>query len=187
MTDASDKAFARMPRGIDERAVLLDRLRLLGAEAAAPEAEQQGEPAVLFRLGAGERYALSYRHAEEIVQRTALAPVPCTPSYVAGVMNLRGDLVTVLDLKQLFRAQPAEYDAQAPILVVASGAVTVGLRVDEVLGQIDVDPARLEPPLPSDGVSNLAWVAGIHDGTVTVLDAAALLASSDLVVDERVG
>lgn len=185
--EATTGAFGRMPRGIDERAVLLDRLRPLGAEVDAPAEAQAGEPAVLFRLGAEERYALSYRHAEEIVQRTALAPVPCTPPYVAGVMNLRGELVTVLDLKQLFRALPAEYDAQAPILVVALGAVTVGLRVDEVLGQIDIDPARLEPPLPSDGVRNLAWVAGIHDGTVTVLDAAALLSGSDLVVDERVG
>jgi purine-binding chemotaxis protein CheW len=185
--EATTNAFARMPRGIDERAQLLDRLRLLGAQAAPVEQAQQGEPAVLFRLGAQERYAIAYRHAEEIVQRAVLAQVPCTPSHVAGVMNLRGELVTVLDLKQLFRAQPAVYDAQAPILVLASGAVTVGVRVDEVLGQIGIDPARLEPPLPSDGVRNLAWVAGIHDGTVTVLDVAALLASSDLVVDERVG
>ena len=186
MSDAADNAFERMPRAIDERAVLLERLRLLGA--ADGEAQTaQGEPAVLFRLGAEEHYAVAYRHAVEIVQRTAVAPVPCTPPHIAGVMNLRGELVSVLDLKQMLSAVPAEYDATAPILVVALGEVTVGLRIDEVLGQLLIDAAGLEPPLPSEGVRNLGWVAGVHGGTVTVLDVAALLSGGDLVVDERVG
>ncbi len=186
MDDAADNAFARMPRTIDERAVLLERLQLLGADDGGGQAAP-GEPAVLFRLGAEEHYAVAYRHAEEIVQRTVVAPVPCTPPHIAGVMNLRGELVSVLDLKQLFSATPAEYDAAAPILVVTLNQVTVGLRVDEVLGQVLIDPAGLEPPLPSEGVRNLGWVAGVHDGTITVLDVAALLSGGDLVVDERVG
>lgn len=187
MNDAADNAFERMPRTIDERAVLLERLQLLGAAEEDGGQAVQGEPAVLFRLGAEEHYAVAYRHAEEIVQRTVVAPVPCTPPHIAGVMNLRGELVSVLDLKQLFNAVPAEYDTAAPILVVALGEVTVGLRVDEVLGQILIAPAGLEPPLPSEGVRNLGWVAGVHDGTVTVLDIAALLSGGELVVDERVG
>lgn len=181
-----DNAFARMPRTIDERAVLLERLQLLGAEGDGEQAAE-GEPAVLFRLGAEEHYAVTYRYADEIVQRTAVAPVPCTPPHIAGVVNLRGELVSVLDLKQMFNAVPAEYDAAAPILMVTLGEVTVGLRVDEVLGQVLIDAAGLEPPLPSAGVRNLGWVAGVHAGTITVLDVAALLSGEDLVVDERVG
>lgn len=186
MGEHGDNAFARMPFGIEERTVLLERLRLLGAQSEQTQAAEDSESAVLFRLGREERYAVVYRHAQEIVPRTVVVAVPCTPSHVAGVMNLRGELVSVLDLKQLFRVSPADYEAQAPILVVGDGAVTVGLRVDEVLGQIRVEAGRLQAPLPSEGVRNLAWVAGIHEGAVTLLDVAALLASTELVVDEQV-
>ena len=55
------------------------------------------------------------------------------------------------------------------------------------VGGVFVGGGGVKPALPSAGVRNLGWVAGVHGGTVTVLDVAALLSGGDLVVDERVG
>lgn len=186
MAAAGPSAFERLPRNPQERAILAERLELLGSEPeqAAPRHE---ESVVVFRLGAREQYAVRYEDAEEILPPSRIASVPSTPAHIAGVVNRRGELLTVLDLQQFFRTEPSENDEGRRILAVSAAGMTVGVLVDELLGYERVDWEGITPPIPSTGVSNLDYVHGIHRGAVTLIDMEALLGDPALVVEERVG
>ncbi|MDD3518394.1 MAG: chemotaxis protein CheW [Chromatiales bacterium] len=187
MTDIDEvtpqgSAFERLPAEAEARRILAERLDALAR--VEDEAPQEGEPMILFRLGREERYAVPLVRCEEIVPDAAITPVPCTPRFIAGVINRRGEVLTVLDPAAFFQVEAAAM-AGNDVLVVRAAGQTVGLRVDEVLGRLGVDMRALAPAIPSVGVSNLAWVRGIHGGNTTVIDVDAMLADPAILVDER--
>lgn len=185
-TAETTPAFERLPEAADERQRMVERLEMLQDDPANWQPSGDQEAVVLFRLGATESYAIPYRHAVEILPPTPVRTVPCTPSHIAGVVNRRGELLTVLDPRQFFRTTPAESGDGQRILAVSDGRITVGLLVDELLGHERVDWEQLTPAIPSRGVSNIQYVRGIHRGSVTVMDVEALLADPALKVEEQV-
>jgi len=179
-------AFERLPEDTEERRLMVERLEMLQEDPARWRPSSDQESVVLFRLGPNESYAVSYRHAVEILPPTPVRPVPCTPPHIAGVVNRRGELLTVLDPRRFFRTAPSESSGEQRILAVSDGQLTVGLLVDELLGHERVDWERMAPAIPSHGVSNIQYVRGIHRGEVTVVDVEALLADPALNVEEKV-
>lgn len=168
------RAAALMPQDEATRRVLEERARLI-AKPAGEQQQTSCEQYLRFRLGAVERYGIDYAHLEELLYVGNLARVPCTPSFIAGVVNHRGELLTVLDLKQFFRMQNRPFDDEARIVVVKHGGVRIGLLVDAVDGNEEFRESELSPPLGSLGVSNMAYVQGIHGGCVALLNLPALL------------
>src|SRR5688572_22021320 len=84
----------------DSKEILRTRARALARTAAPPE-EGTVLEVVEFRL-AHERYAVEGRHVQEVCTLGELTPLPCTPSFVRGIVNVRGRIVPVLDLKRFF-------------------------------------------------------------------------------------
>jgi len=168
-----------------ERALLAVRARQ-HANSQEKQAEEDERVAYIrFRLGSSEQYGIPYAYADEIVYADGLAKVPSTPAFIAGVINRRGEMLTVLDLSVFFQASGADLDDNARILVVSGAGLTVGLLVNAVEGNDDYHPSRLAAALPSGGVSNLQYVKGIHRGSITILDLGALLRDPAIRVGER--
>ena len=182
----SDSVVTLMPQSPVEQRILRERAEVL----ARPEQEavdgEASEAFVCFRLGSSERYGIPYRYTDEIMYPGEIASIPCTPAFIAGAVNRRGELLTVLDLKQFFRTEGDDYGDEARIVVVGGAVITVGILVDAVEGHEMYQPSRLARPLPSDGVSNLEYVKGIHQGRVTIIDVEALLGDPAIRVDETV-
>ncbi len=175
-------ARSLVPDDAKSRSVLKERAELL----ARREQEQQSTTSVQylrFRLGPTEWYGIPYQWLLELLYEHGIVPVPGTPGFVAGVVNHRGELLTVLNLHQFFHTQEAESGDEARILVVRNETMKLGLVVDEVAGNEDYDPGGLAPPLASEGVARIEYVAGIHRGEVTMLDLQALLADPGIIVD----
>ena len=176
-----------MPQNIEDKLILDQRAEIFAKNLDADENDEQKLPYIRFRLGDAEEYGILYRHAEEILPFNAVTKVPCTPAHIYGVTNRRGQMLTVLDLKHFFKARgDNQYDDKAAILVVQSQKMLVGLLVDEMLGSDEYLPSRLTTGMPSKGVSNLDYVAGIYNGRVTMLDLDILLGDSALIVNESV-
>ncbi|MCA8967500.1 MAG: chemotaxis protein CheW, partial [Planctomycetes bacterium] len=81
---------------------------------------------VTFRL-ADEGYGINVMQVQEVLRITDVAPVPGAPHFVLGIINLRGNVVTVLDMRKLLGLMPGEVTEQSRIMVIESGKVTVGL------------------------------------------------------------
>ncbi len=173
-TQSRPAATTLMPQDAATRKVLETRAQLI-AKPVAQQQSTQRHQYLRFRLGVVEQYGIPYPYLEELRYVGNLAQVPCTPTFVAGVVNHRGELLTVLDLKQFFQMSPLEHSNTTRIIVVKHAGVRVGLLVDEVDGNESYQSHELAPPLGSDGVSNKEYVLGTHTGRVTLLNIAALL------------
>jgi purine-binding chemotaxis protein CheW len=131
---------------------------------------------VVFALG-DARFALASEDVQEIAAAVAIAPLPNAPAIVEGVINVRGAIVPVLDLRRRFGLDGRALTPDQHLLVARAGTRQVALRVDRVCDVIAVsegDLGPLRPPIP--GTDHLAGIARLADGLVVVADLALFLA-----------
>jgi purine-binding chemotaxis protein CheW len=132
-----------------------------------------------FQVG-DEVYATNVRFVREIVRMQRLTTVPEVPPYVRGVMNLRGKVIPVMDVRLRFDLPPRSYDDRTCIVVVQVWDVLVGLVVDRVADVLDIDDAQIETPRAAQGSRALAYLTGlakVGDEVRLILDVERLLAS----------
>jgi purine-binding chemotaxis protein CheW len=98
---------------------------------------------VTFKLD-GETYGVNVMEVQEVLRVTDIAPVPGAPNYVLGIINLRGNVVSVLDTRRRFGLQTTESNDATRIVIIESGGQTVGIRVDAVAEVLDVDSSEIE-------------------------------------------
>ena len=168
-----------------ERAILRQRAIRLACETDPQGEAPRGELFLAVRLGARERYGIPYRWLDEIVRPRGLTPVPGTPPFVAGVMARRGRLTAILDLPRLLRLEGGDDDGEARIVMVSAAGLSVGLRVDEVIGNDRYDADALSPVPPNATAIGNHWMSGIHAGQLTMLDLAAMLGDPSLSIKEQ--
>lgn len=113
-----------------------------------------------FRIGE-EHYAANVLDIHKVVQATSdIVPVPGAPEHVLGVMNLRGSVITVLDLRQAVGLPPEEDDTR-PIIVANIDQRTIGLMVDAVATVTEIDQGKIEPPPELGRSANEGLVQGL--------------------------
>jgi purine-binding chemotaxis protein CheW len=132
---------------------------------------------------AGEGYGLEILGVREIMGMMDITSIPRTPDFVRGVMNLRGKVIPVIDLRLRFGMEAGEVTEQTCIIVVDICDSEVGIVVDEVHEVLDIAAEDIEGP-PSFGVeaeTNFIMGMGKADDKVTILlDIARVLTGEDL-------
>ena len=132
---------------------------------------------VTFNLGS-EEYALDILLVQEINRRVEITKVPKTPEFVEGVINLRGKIVPVLDLRKRFGLVGHEFTAQSRIIVVNIDNRVLGLLVDSVTEVLQIPAHTIEPPPPLVAGIDAAYIKGIgkfEDRLLILLDLGKIL------------
>lgn len=115
---------------------------------------------VVFKIGE-EEFALDILLAKEVVVMREITPVPETEDYVEGVMNLRGNLIPVLDFRKRLRARRRERQRGERIIVVHIDGNPVGLIVDSTSEVVRVSDEMIEPAPDIISESDVKYVSGI--------------------------
>jgi purine-binding chemotaxis protein CheW len=118
---------------------------IMAEEAFAGEEDTQKGKFLTFHL-AKEDYGIEIRHVTEIIGIQKITEVPDMPDFVRGVINLRGKVIPVMDVRTRFRMPPREYDERTCIVVVNIESQSVGLVVDQVNEVADIPDTQIEPP-----------------------------------------
>ena len=142
------------------------------AYETTPDGVEGSAQFLTFTLG-GEEYGVEILRVQEIKGFTAVTPIPNAPAFVKGVMNLRGTVVPVFDLRLKFGMPPKEYDRFTVIVVVNVAARVVGLVVDAVSDVLDIAHRAIDtsPDLgASVDTSILQGIARNDDRLITLLD-----------------
>ncbi len=131
---------------------------------AATEQDQAHQTApggkyLTFSL-AGEEYGIEILKVREIIGIMDITAMPQTPKYVKGVINLRGKVIPVIDLRLKFGMEPAEYTEQTCIVVVDIGSL-VGVVVDTVQEVLDLDDDQIAPPPPLGAAVDTSFIMGM--------------------------
>ena len=108
--------------------------------------------------------------------------MPCTPPLIAGIVNRRSELLTVLDLKQFFDVPEKDYEKTAQVIVVRGAGMVIGILADEILENDHYLRNKLVAPITSTGVKKMSYIQGIYQGKVTILNIEALLEDPEIQV-----
>lgn len=98
---------------------------------------------VTFRLD-NETYGINVMQVQEVLRYSDIAPVPGAPSYVLGIINLRGNVVTVIDTRQRFGLMPGDVTDNTRIVIIESDRQVVGILVDSVSEVVYLRQSEIE-------------------------------------------
>ena len=132
---------------------------------------------VTFRLGE-EIYGIDVLQVQEVLRITEISPVPGAPDYVLGIINLRGNVVTVIDARNRFGLPPKESDDASRIIVVDAFDKVIGLLVDNVSEVAYVPNSQIEsaPNVGTDDGNRFVSGVSNRDGELLImLDLAKLI------------
>lgn len=131
-----------------------------------------GSQYLTFRLR-DEEYGVEILKVQEIKGYTAITPVPNTPGYLKGVMNLRGTIVPVVDLRAKFGMEAAEYTAFTVIIVLTVGTKVMGLIVDAVSDVLNIPKTDIQATPDFGAQVDARFISGMAkagDKLVVLLD-----------------
>ena len=135
-----------------------------------------------FHLG-DEDYGIEIQHVIEIVGIQRITEVPEMPNFVKGVINLRGQVIPVIDVRARFHMGPRDYDDRTCVIVVKIKETSVGLIVDTVSEVRDIPPENVsEPPHLASGPSTryILGLGKVGDEVKILLDVDKLLFENEL-------
>lgn len=131
------------------------------------------------RLG-GIAMGLPATAVREIVRAVAITPLPAGPPILEGVVNLRGALVPVVDVRRRLGMAPRVLDADEFLVVLESGGRTLAVRVDEVDDLVAIAPGQSRSASElSPALRHLAGLGALSDGTVVIYDPAAFVTQAE--------
>ncbi|WP_257451131.1 chemotaxis protein CheW [Archangium lipolyticum] len=134
---------------------------------------------LLFTLE-GQRYALPAGDVRELVRAVRLTPLPRAPAVVEGLLDLRGELLPVLDMRRRFRLPARPLSSLDHLVVAQAGSRHVALRVDRAEGLLTLEPALFdETPRALPGVGYVAGALKLTDGLVLVHDLRTFLSEAE--------
>jgi len=166
------------------RKLLRDRAQRLAREPAAEEGGERME-LVEFLLGT-EHYGIETPFIREVHPLRGLTPLPCVPPFVLGIMNLRGEILSVIDLRNLFEIGQPSITELSKVIVLWSAAMEFGVLADAVLGVRTVRASGLQSSLTTLTGIRADYLKGVTGEHLVLLDAGKLLADRRLVVHEEV-
>ena len=98
---------------------------------------------VTFRLE-NETYGINVMHVQEVLRISEIAPVPGAPPYVLGIINLRGNVVTVIDTRSRFGLPPGDIDDNSRIVIIEAEKQVVGILVDSVAEVVELQGSEID-------------------------------------------
>ena len=143
--------------------------------------DSQKDKFLTFHLGE-EDYGIEICHVTEIIGIQKITSVPDMPESIRGVINLRGKVIPVMDVRSRFKLESREYDDRTCIVVVAIDETLVGLVVDQVKEVVEIAESQIEPPPCSNSKSSGSYINGMGkiEGEVKIL-----LNVQSLLIDEE--
>ena len=165
--------------------ILQERARAL---AAPPKSERDGDSLSLVVVAVGpERYGIEITHVREVQPLSGLVGVPGVPQMWAGLVNLRGSLYPVLNLRVHLGLEPGPVGSDARVVVVGDERNAMALLVDSVLEVSEVSSGQLDASMTRQRRDGGGLIRGVTRDFLSVLDVETLLADPSLAVRDEVG
>jgi purine-binding chemotaxis protein CheW len=168
----------------DVSRVLAERARLL---ARIPErnGEEECLDVVEFVLGK-ERYAFESSYVSEVYPLQDLTPIPCTPAFVLGIVNVRGQLLPVIDLNEFLDLRKREETENARVIVLDADGIRLGVIADSIVGVRAIATSQIQASLLTLTGRSAELLKGVNGDHLAILDAAAIISDKRLIVCEEV-
>ncbi len=173
------------PTPEETQRILKARARALAQKPVPTEAAGECIEVVEFLL-AGEHYAIESQYIQEVYPLENLTPLPCTPAFVLGIVNVRGEILSVIDIRRFFDLPQQGLTDLSKVIIVRSQEMEIGILADAILGARSIARADIQASLPTLTGIREDYLTGVTRERVVILDAAKLLSDKKIIVQEEV-
>lgn len=180
---AAEGGFTPAPE--KKKKILKARAIALARETGAGVTTGACLEAVEFLL-AHEKYAIESVYISEVFPLKEITPLPCTPPFILGIINVRGQILSVMDLKKFFDLPETEPTKLSKIVILHSDEMEFGILADVVLGTRSIPIGEIQPSLPTLTDIRAEYLKGVTNERLVILDAAKILCDKKIVVYEEI-
>jgi purine-binding chemotaxis protein CheW len=184
--EASQAALKRKltPGPEEKRKILRDRARLLAANSKADATAPRSLLEIVEFVLGPERYGIESSRIREIYPLNEFTPLPCTPAFVLGLVNVRGQILSIINIKKLFDLPEKGLTDLNKVIIVNAHSIELGILADAILGTRSIAPEELHPALPTLTGIRADYLQGITKDSLVVLDVEKILADEKILVNE---
>jgi len=169
----------------ERQRILKARAVALAREPAKSGEEEERIEIVEFLL-ADERYAIESHYIGEVYPLKDLTPLPCTPAFVLAVINMRGKILSVIDLRTFFDLPNRGLSDLNKVVVLHDGAMEFGVLADAIIAARWIPRSSLLSSLPTLTEVRAEYLMGVTEERLVVLDGGKILSDKGIVVHEEI-
>jgi len=185
--EASRSALQRRltPNLEERRAILRARARLLAQDHKGVEDLTQSRLEVVEFLLASEHYGIELTYIREILVLSEFTPLPGTPPFVLGLTNVRGQILSVINIKKLFDLPEKGLTDLNKVIVVRTRQMELGILADSVVGVRTIAAHEFQTSLPTLTGIRAEYLKGITKDPLVILDMDRILSDEKIVVNHN--
>ncbi|MEW6194592.1 MAG: chemotaxis protein CheW [Bacteroidota bacterium] len=165
--------------------ILNERAKLFAAASQKEDKSIHYQSVLLFML-AYETYGIELGFVREVYPLKELTSLPITANYIMGIINVRGQIISVMDIKKFFDLPEKGLTDLNKVIILQSGDLEFGILADSIIGVKDFVLEELQPSLPTLTGIREEYLKGITSDRITVLDGSKLLADKNIVINEEI-
>ncbi|MBM4064796.1 MAG: purine-binding chemotaxis protein CheW [Planctomycetes bacterium] len=181
--DALDRGL--QPTHEEKNKILKSRAKILAVEPEKKAKTEEFIQVVEFLL-ACEKYAVGSEYVREIYPLKEFTPIPCTPLFVLGIVNIRGQILSVIDIKKFFDIPEKGLTDLNKVIILHSKSMEFGILADAVTGVRNIAASELQTSLPTLTGVREEYLKGVTKERTVILDAEKLLSDKSIIVHDLV-
>jgi len=148
------------------------------------EMDKSGEmQLVVFRVGK-EEYGLDIQEVKEIIKMQEITEIPNAPEFIEGVINLRGQITPVMDMRKKLKASKREMNKDTRIVIVETDNSNIGIIVDSVTGVIHIPEREISPPPVGSENEFVKGVGKINNKLLILIDINKMMPNEKMKIKE---
>jgi purine-binding chemotaxis protein CheW len=167
--------------GLNESEILKFRANLL-SQKKTPETDASDVIKVVAFQLAGEIYGIELHHIRMVYPVKEQTFVPGLPNFISGIINMRGEIISIVVLKKLFDLPTAPTSAQRQVIILSSPEMELGVGTDQVLGVMQIRETEIQPTLLTLTGIRAQYLKGVTGDGMVVLDGEKILTDKNMVI-----
>jgi purine-binding chemotaxis protein CheW len=168
-----------------DQEILKARAMELSKTVVKPGESSDQQLAMVGFYMAPEHYCIESRFLKEVLSLKELTFIPGVPSFIQGIINLRGQVMSLMNLRKFLDLKETGISEQNKIMVVSHKGLEIGILVDRISGMFTVSISEIDQVLINFGGQGKEFIKGVTREGVIVLDCAALLESKKILIQGK--
>ena len=165
--------------------ILKERAKIFSRELEA-KGEKDEYVEVLEFLLAHEMYGIELKYVREVYPLKELTPIPAIPAFVLGIVNVRGEILSVIDIKKFFDLPEKGLTDLNKVIILHSADMEFGILADSIIGVRNILLSELKTSLPTLTGIREEYLKGVTKEREIILDGGKLLSDKSIIVNENV-
>lgn len=169
---------------IEKLQILKERAAALAVPVQLAEDEGQCIHALGFLLS-DEKYYIDETFVVEVLPLMELTPLPCTPSFILGIINVRGRILSVINLKEFLNLPAKGITNLNRVIVVKKNEIEIGLLVDEISMNIEIELDKIQREYIATSAVQKKFLIGVTADQSVVFDIDKFLSDDEIIINEN--